>query len=147
MSDTNREKEYEQIRQEHEDLRQHLGALHHILAERQLPPGEVVASFRQLREELVEHFRDEEEGGFFHNVVDHAPRYSEQVDQLCKEHEQSLQDIDQMTHDAEVGEATAEWWAALSQRFHDFSCDLMNHESKENQLLQNTYGIDIGAND
>ena len=109
--------------------------------------SEVVAQFQRLREELVEHFHYEEEGGFFKDVVERAPRYSEQIDELCQEHVQSLQDLDQMTHDAEVGEPTGEWWDDLSHRFHEFSNQLMNHEARENQLLQNAYGIDLGAND
>jgi len=41
----------------------------------------------------------------------------------------------------------SQWRQRLRAKFHDFGARLMHHETKENELLLEAYGDDIGDKD
>ena len=93
------------------------------------------------------HFAEEETAGFFDDVVDRAPRLSDRIDALRTEHQQLLAAIRRLNEVAGDGDGSADWWQRLEAAFHQFSNDLMHHESTENEILLEAYTDDIGAAD
>ena len=83
----------------------------------------------------------------FDEIIEQAPRLADQAGQLCQEHVQLMEAMDQLNQLAGTQTGSAEWWQQLADRFHLLSKDLMHHEHKENELLQDAYENDIGSKD
>lgn len=137
----------EQIRQEHEELRALLGEIHGMLAKRLEAVASVAETLASLNEHVETHFAEEETAGLFDDVVDKAPRLSERIDALRNEHEQLLVAVRRLSEVANDGDGSDDWWQRLDAAFHEFSRDLMHHESCENEILLEAYTDDIGAAD
>jgi iron-sulfur cluster repair protein YtfE (RIC family) len=137
--------QYKTITREHGKLSNRLSALLRVLAERQRKSVEVALDLEHLKDELLQHFHDEEEGGFFEGIVERAPRFSERIALLREEHERLLEHLRQLQTKADITTATPDWWEDVARSFRDFSCDLMRHEHRENTILQEAYGVDIGG--
>jgi hypothetical protein len=102
----------------------------------------------EFQSALMVHFSNEEEAeGFFEQVTTHAPRLSNQAGHLCVEHEELMRKSAELCQFAAAGCASMTWWRELSTRCHQFSRQLMKHESEESKLLQQAYLEDISAND
>ena len=138
---------YEQIQQDHKELQQQLVVLHRALCERHQSREEIVDEFSRLRDHLADHFLDEEEGGFFTNLVQRMPHHAERIEALRMEHVARLHDLDGLIDDAANQPICPDWWEDLARRFHEVSRLLMAHELTENELLQEAYGLDLGAFD
>lgn len=147
MTQTDRSKVYQHIRDEHEALRQLLGHLHQVLTGRTQMPDHVAEMIASLRKHLTTHFREEEEDGFFDEIVEQAPRLSGQAGQLCEEHISLREAVEELDRVAATKTGSASWWEEVTERFHRLSKKLMHHEHKENELLQDAYENDIGAKD
>lgn len=135
---------YEEIRREHEHLRELLGGLHQTLSGRAEAAGTASEMMSSLQQHVQEHFNEEEEGGFFHEVVCQAPRLSDRTESLKSEHVALAATVAELV---EAAENERDLCTALERRFHDFSKSLMQHEGKENDLLLDAYELDIGRAD
>jgi len=93
------------------------------------------------------HFDQEETSGFFKEIVERAPRLSDRADALIQEHAELRETIRQLVEQARKNRKSSNWWDETEDAFHDFSKRLMRHESEENSLLQEAYGVDIGSQD
>ena len=100
---------------------------------------------RQLLKFLQGHFAAEERGGYFGQVVQHAPWLKEQVDRLYAQHEQLHQQLAQMAARAEHGQV--ELLAPLVQQLHAWMQLLEQHEEAENHLLQEAFMQDMAEGD
>lgn len=138
---------FEDIRREHEALRENIAHIHHHLAAHNTPGDAMATQLHHLHSSLVEHFWHEEHQGFFDEVVGQAPRLAPQANKLCAEHQVMLHTASDLARFAAAGAGSEVWWRELSSRFHVFSKQLMHHEGEENSLLQEAYQDDIGAND
>jgi len=138
---------FEEIRREHEGLRNLLAGLHKVLGDRLEQVEEVSRRMESLSARIETHFNQEELTGFFDRIVDRAPRLSEQIDDLRAEHQSMLSDVRALHEISVDGDGSPAWWQRLEDKFHQFSKELMQHEHKENQLLQQAYDEDIGAAD
>ena len=76
-----------------------------------------------------------------------APRLSDNVESLKRDHQSLLSAVRKLNQVASQGNGSSDWWQQLEQAFHQFSTDLMHHESTENELLQQAYTDDIGTGD
>lgn len=137
----------EEIRREHDELRELLGNIHHMLAKRLETVAGVSEKLASLGEHVETHFAGEETAGFFDDVVDCAPRLSDRIDALRTEHQQLLSVVRQLNDVASEGDGSSDWWQRLEAAFHDFSNKLMHHEGAENEILLEAYTDDIGAAD
>lgn len=146
MTDLNHEF-YEQVRQEHEELREWLGRLHHALTERTQSGPQIAGMFGELTEHINRHFNDEEIGGFFEQVVDMAPRFADRTILLREEHTALRADLAGLAARADEADVGDAWWQELLAGFHEFSKALMQHENKENELLQDVFDEDVGSKD
>ena len=138
---------FEKIKQEHDALREKFRRIHDVLAGPEIAAEEMTRLLREFHNALTVHFSNEESDGFFEEVTTHAPRLAGRADQLCVEHEQLLHKATELCRFAETGSPSMAWWRELSSRCHEFSKQLMHHESEENKLLQQAHQDDIGASD
>lgn len=138
---------FEQVRREHEELRELLGNMSRALATREGSVENACEMFASLRTQIENHFDTEEQGQFFEQIIDHAPRLADRANAICDEHLPLLAQVRDMAALALDKADTDDWWQKLSHDFHEFSKALMHHESKEMELMQETYGEDIGSKD
>lgn len=146
----------ERIRQEHEELRELLGKVHRTLARRPHSPTDVLKMLQSLYCQLQLHFDEEEVGGLFVEICSLAPRLSERAEALRVEHAWLNNRLLELIQCADSGCASDcansdsncdDERLTLEAKFHEFSKELMQHERKENELLMEAYGDDIGASD
>ena len=135
---------FERIKQEHDALREKLRRIHDVLAGPEIAAEEMARLLREFQNALKVHFSNEESDGFFEEVTTQAPRLADRANQLCIEHEQLLHKATELCRLAEAGSLSTASWRELSSRWHEFSKQLMHHESEENTLLQQTHQEDIG---
>ncbi len=100
---------------------------------------------RQLLKFLQGHFAAEERGGYFCQVVQHAPWLKEQVDRLHAQHEQLRHQLTQMAARAEHGQV--ELLAPLVEQLRSWTQLLEQHEEAENRLLQEAFTQDMAEGD
>lgn len=146
-SEPTRRDTLEEIQREHEELRKQLGNVRQTLAKRLATVVNVAELIGKLCEEVETHFTQEEIDGFFDQVVEQAPRLSSNTEQLRAEHVRLRELIRDLSRCAGAGDGSDDWWERIEAQFHEFSKQLMRHESKENELLQSAYTDDIGQAD
>ena len=137
----------EQSDLDHQELREQLGEIQCMLAGRLSSAGEVSDAFASLSAHVAEHFIDEESCGLFDHITELAPRLSDRVDTLRNEHSEFRSTMRDLNDLASRGEGSVEWLGQIEEKFHEFSKQLMHHETKENDLLQEAYCDDIGSQD
>jgi iron-sulfur cluster repair protein YtfE (RIC family) len=140
---------YRAILAQHQELKALLGRIDRALAERKATIPEVGDLLGQLGDRLVKHFATEEDGGYFAEALAHAPQLISKANQLLAQHPKMRAQARQITIETQpppVGGADA-WWEETSRRFLAFREELLKHEGRENVLLQEAYGRDIGSHD
>lgn len=138
---------FHDIDDEHKQMRVLLGDVHSILKSRTESVEHVKRAFKGVATYLQQHFDNEDEGGFFAEIVQQAPRLSEPAKQVSQEHARLLADFSELTERAGQGDGTAEWWDKMGTQFHDVSKQLMEHEHREQELLQRAFTEDVGTGD
>lgn len=138
---------YERIRREHEELRELLGFVHLTLPKRLETVASVSQMFASLCNQIETHFGREETAGLFDDIVAQASRLSQQTEHLRDEHGCLLEAARKLANQAKGGDGSDDWWQRLESEFQEFSKQLMQHESKENDLLFQAYFDDIGSPD
>jgi iron-sulfur cluster repair protein YtfE (RIC family) len=137
----------EKVMHEHDALRKKVHRIHSVLAQPDPTPDEIETLLREFMSTLVVHFSTEENEGFFNEVTAQAPRLASRAGRLCIEHQQLLRQAEELCQFAAAGSPSMPWWRELHCRCHEFSKELMHHESEENKLLQEAHQSDIGACD
>jgi hypothetical protein len=135
----------DKIIHEHAALRDKLNRIHTILAEPGPVSNEIEALLREFLNTLVVHFTNEEEEGFFDEVVSRAPQLADQAARLCAEHRQLEHETAELARFAAAGSPSMPWWRELSSRCHVLSKKLMRHESEESRLMQRAFQEEVAA--
>ena len=138
---------FERIVGDHANLRDLLGEMHRIVVGRSETVDNVVKSVNTLIDFLRQHFKREEDDGFFGEIAARAPRLSERAEDVSREHIELLAAIESFRDTALGGTATGAWWERLNSEFHRLMKDLMHHERREQDLLQEAFNVDIGTAD
>jgi hypothetical protein len=138
---------FENIQREHDLLREQLGHIHRLLSRHDTPGDQIAAQLQHFHGELIDHFWNEQNDGFFADVVTQAPNLTTQARKLCAEHRAILLKVSELARFAAAGYGSEAWWRELKSRFQVFSKLLMRHESDENSLLQQAHQHDIGVVD
>jgi iron-sulfur cluster repair protein YtfE (RIC family) len=135
----------EALRQAHVALRENLEQLEEVTQ-----PGsdaaidEVRDRLEATRAAITEHFRFEEQGGYMDVVRKREPRLDRTIDQLAAEHSELAQSLDSLIEIARVASTLTDTFRAevrtWSQRVHQ-------HEHRENEVVQDTFALDIAAED
>ena len=137
----------ESIVHEHAQLRLILDSVRETLLDRQATPQVVAAMIIELSSRIKQHFDHEEQGGFFEEVIDVAPRLSDRAEALLQQHLEFVDQLDLLQQHAESPAPSDSWWARLIQLFDEFLHRFLAHEQAENALLLQAYNEDIGAED
>ncbi|MFT5524337.1 MAG: hemerythrin [Pirellulaceae bacterium] len=131
----------QEIRNEHKALRELLGATSRTLTKGKESVGDVSEMLVSLRNQLEQHFQNEEAVGFFDKIAAEAPRLAEKTQHIHKEHAKLIKTLKELA--AFVTERS-NWWDETERRFQEFSRELGHHESTETELLMDAYMRDIG---
>ena len=134
------------IKAEHKDMRELLRELHRILDER-LDPTRAITAIGEFVAYLREHFKHEDEDGFFAEITEVAPRLSSRAEATSHEHVDLLTVMQAFDAKVRNTQGSASWWDEIGQEFHRLAKELMHHERREQELLQEAYLDDIGAGD
>lgn len=137
----------EQVQNEHEQIEELFSRI-----QRKFEGGIKNAPLvRKLLAELVvqaeEHIAHEEDGGYFDEVTEDSPQYSHTVAELLEEHRKLLCLCSQLSTGAQQAPDSAIWLRAIQ---HDFDCFVrhwLDHERRENELVQRAYTQEFGALD
>jgi hemerythrin len=137
----------DQVLQEHDALCDKVNRIHTVLAGPEPAQDEIETLLREFLNALLIHFSNEENEGFFDEVIAHSPRLAGRAGKLRIEHKQILREADELCRFAAAGSPSMPWWRELSSRCHEFCKRLMHHEHQEKQLLQKAHQTDTGAYD
>jgi hypothetical protein len=140
---------HERIRHEHAELRLVCDRLRAMVAAAAATLEEPrwhalwAREIDQLQELLVEHFRNEEEGGYMVEVLAVAPNHNHKVETLLGEHAVMLKRVGELAGQArqDVDHDT------YGDRVMQLLGMLTTHEQTETSLWQATLWTDIGAGD
>jgi hemerythrin len=137
----------EQLDEEHADLRTMLRDLRTAFGEQKQTADQLAALLDRARKVLEEHFRHEENEGFFRGIRETAPQFDDRVTALEHEHPQFLSAMDRL-HACVLSHEPEEVWrrdcdTLLEAFFHSF----LAHEAAEHELMQDAYTQDMGAKD
>ncbi|MFQ5731124.1 MAG: hemerythrin domain-containing protein [Planctomycetaceae bacterium] len=103
--------------------------------------------FVVLTRRVREHFENEEKGGYFREILELAPRFSNEADRLQREHAELLDVAEQLAENIHHAQDSEIWRKAIQSDFEAFLCRCERHEAAETRLVQDAYLQDIGAMD
>ncbi len=110
---------------------------------------EILDRLRQLEQGLTAHFRREEEGGFLEEATASAPRFSQQVEELMGEHKELLDSVRALLATAQDQCASkskiAGSWEPFENELSATLQQLLDHETRENGLLQRAFNIEFDS--
>lgn len=104
----------------------------------------------ELRDHLALHFALEEAYGYFDDPIEVAPRLCRQANELRAEHHELYLMVVDLSETAELlTQPSREIGTVLTAvaRFQGFDQRLQRHETRENELIMQEYGDDIGVGD
>lgn len=135
----------EALNRAHVALRKDLGKLEEAARP---DSGEGAAALRKrlaaTRTHVTEHFRFEEESGYLDGVRKREPRLERAAQQLEEEHRALAQTLDALVEEAQVDAGVGD---AFRARLREWLERLRKHEARENELVQDAFNLDIGAED
>ncbi|TWT74547.1 Hemerythrin HHE cation binding domain protein [Posidoniimonas polymericola] len=135
------------IQSEHEELLSLLRSLKRRLDGPAWGDQMVASLLDSLREHLDTHFTYEESEDGFDHLARRAPWTSDRIDALVAEHRRLMASACDLASRARSGPRTVPVWQELQNGFERLHDDLVAHESKEHDLLQEVYTQDIGDKD
>jgi hypothetical protein len=104
----------------------------------------VRAHLGTTRTHLLDHFRFEEKNGYMDKVRKDVPRLEREIKRLAEEHRELAQALDAL-----IGKAKE-----LTNLDHPFRDEIRQwivtvgrHETREDELVQDAFNLDIGAED
>ncbi len=134
----------ESLSRAHKALRKDLQKLEDAVRSSNQAIPIVHAILEARRTHIIDHFRFEEQGGYMDKLRKREPRLEHAIDQLAREHQQLSQALDALIEkvtqasslDPDLQEKTRQWIAAVRR-----------HEAREDELVQDSFNLDISAED
>jgi hemerythrin-like domain-containing protein len=105
---------------------------------------ELRARLSAIRTHIIEHFRIEEKNGYMDTVRKREPRLERTIQQLAEEHCQLAQSLDALIDEAR---ASTSLDASFREQVRGWVERVRQHEMRENDLIQDAFNLDIGAED
>lgn len=93
---------------------------------------------------VTEHFRFEEANGYMDVVRKREPRLERTIQHLAEEHRQLARTLDALIGQASEATSLSD---PLRDGVRDWIARVRQHEDHENDLIQNAFNLDIGAED
>jgi hemerythrin-like domain-containing protein len=106
--------------------------------------ADLAARLDAARAHITEHFRFEEHNGYLDTVRGREPRLERAIQQLVEEHRQLAQSLDALLGKAR---AAANLDDALREDVRAWVARVRQHEVRENDLVQDAFSLDVGAED
>lgn len=116
-------------------------------ASRQNGCERITQALCELRNHLAEHFQQEEEGGFLEESLARLPRLAAEAGHVLAEHPALLDEVDRLIKQSSGGDIPATGWATLCRDVDQFATRLLDHERRENRVVQQGYNEDLGLAD
>lgn len=135
------------IADEHQEIRSLMSSLQRRLAGPPWQDPMVTSLLDSLREHLETHFAYEESDEGFNDLVRTAPWVSDRVDALVAEHRSLMAAACDLASRVRSVPHTAPNWAELNEVYGRLHEQLVTHEEKEHDLLQEVYTQDVGDKD
>jgi len=133
---------------QHHDLHARLLALRAAFTAAEVPGatacGELRGHLCGLRERLVDHFAQEERGGFLEDSIARLPRLAAAVRGVMAEHPQLLAELDALLECVPITDIRDSDWSEARRRFTGFAEHLLAHERNEHAVVQQGYNEDLG---
>jgi hypothetical protein len=106
--------------------------------------SEVRARLGATRTHITEHFRFEEENGYMDTVRTREPRLEREVQWLAEEHRELARSLEALVGDAAAAQRLED---RLRHGVTEWIKRVRQHESRENDLFQDAFNLDIGPED
>jgi hypothetical protein len=132
----------ERLRQAHADLLADLQKLGSESAEFGL--ASLRTSLLKARQDLINHFRLEQENGYLDEVRKREPCLEQTLVKLAGEHHKLLHKLDDILAQLEYPQPALE---GLQRQVRLWVHDVRGHEIRENDLIQDAFVHDLGAGD
>ncbi len=147
----NHQTHVESFLEEHRELMQHLSRVQqwcHESTEADTNRFEIFSTqLEDLRETLMEHFQEEEDGGYLSPALEVAPRFSRDAQELLQQHQEFLNRLDSLVNQLKSDQQGADVWSGVQAEFDEFLVNLRKHEGAENAIVQSAFGDDVGTGD
>ncbi len=91
--------------------------------------------------------QQEEEGGFLEESLARLPRLASAAREVLAEHPDLLDEADRLIERTSRGDIPAQGWATLCHDVDRFATRLLDHERRENRVVQQGYNEDLGLVD
>jgi ElaB/YqjD/DUF883 family membrane-anchored ribosome-binding protein len=102
------------------------------------------ARLAAARADIAQHFRFEEENGYLDIVNKREPRLERAIQHLVEEHRELTRALDGVLAAAAAATRVNN---TLRRRVREWLAQVRRHEQRENQLVQDAFDFDIGAED
>ncbi len=93
---------------------------------------------------VTEHFRFEEQNGYMDAVRKREPRLERAIQQLAEEHRYPAQSLEVLVEQSGVATSLDD---SLREEVQGWVERVRRHELRENDLVQDAFNLDIGAED
>jgi hypothetical protein len=102
------------------------------------------AQLEATRKHITEHFRFEEQNGYMDVVRKREPRFERIVEQLAHEHRELTHSLDALIEQVHAARTSG---AKIQEDVKEWLKHVRAHETRENELIQDAFNLDIGAED
>lgn len=125
------------LRSEHQQIHQAVVNVERELRAADPPcdPNRVRTCLQRLRDVLAQHFAEEEEGGCLEQAISCAPRLSQEVADIEKEHATILKLVDRL-----IKRSADCHTLDFAEAFRRFASILDAHDAAEDRILQLAFG-------
>jgi hemerythrin len=136
----------EALERAHAKLTSDLQRIETILHQPPSPESHSELSYElaKVRRYLLEHFRYEEQNGYMDVVRKRDPRFDHAIAQLRVQHRELAQTLDGLILQSQSRQTVDEAFRAMIQ---EWSNRLRAHETKEDELVQEAFTVDVGTKD
>ena len=136
------------LRAEHRRLREFLREIEQHWTEHEVVrlselESRVIRKLEGLRAELAHHFEEEESGGCLDEAVARQPSLGQAADRLEQEHPALLKQLGQLIAQLKAASQAIQSLDDAKESFRRFSEQLEAHESAENRILEESFGIEV----
>lgn len=137
----------ERLRTQHREIKELLGQIATMLAERRASVEQVGERLARLGDLLVKHFTLEEHEGYAVDVLRDAPQLLHKANALLAQHPKMAARVQNLVSIGMPRVKPVDWWTQTRERFDAFVQELLEHERNEDRLLQQAECQDLGDND
>jgi hypothetical protein len=136
----------DELAREHARLEEVLGQADEFLDR---PPDDASAEslrplLAHLEQSCRDHMRYEEAGGYLTPARKRFPHLNSRIDDLRDEHRILLDELDALAQATREGADIQQMQADVLPRLRQWLEKLRHHEHQENELIQETFGRDLG---